>query len=147
VIGFQVRPSANIRNLAAKEGIDIRLYSIIYDAIDNVRDAMQGMLAPSREEVVTGNAIVREVFKISKVGTVAGCYVTDGRIKRDNQIHLVRGGVVIYTGYINQLRRFKEDVQEVKNGFECGISIKKFNDIKVDDVIEGFEEKEVARKL
>ncbi len=147
VIGFQVRPSANIRKLAAKEGIDIRLYSIIYDAIDNVRDAMQGMLAPSREEVVTGNAIVREVFKISKVGTVAGCYVTDGRIKRDNQIHLVRGGVVIYTGYINQLRRFKEDVQEVKNGFECGISIKKFNDIKVDDVIEGFEEKEVARKL
>jgi translation initiation factor IF-2 len=147
VIGFQVRPSANIRNLAAKEGIDIRLYSIIYDAIDNVRDAMQGMLAPSREEVVTGNAVVREVFKISKVGTVAGCYVTDGRIKRDSQIHLVRDGVVIYTGYINQLRRFKEDVQEVKNGFECGMSIKKFNDIKVDDVIEGFEEKEVARKL
>jgi translation initiation factor IF-2 len=142
-----VRPSANIRKLAAKEGIDIRLYSIIYDAIDNVRDAMQGMLAPSREEVVTGNAIVREVFKISKVGTVAGCYVTDGRIKRDNQMHLVRDGIVIYTGHINQLRRFKEDVQEVKNGFECGISIKKFHDIKVNDVIEGFEEREVARKL
>jgi translation initiation factor IF-2 len=147
VIGFQVRPSANVRKLAEKEGIDIRLYAIIYDAIDNVQDAMQGMLAPSIAEVVTGNATVREVFKISKVGTVAGCYVTDGRIKRENQMRVVRDGIVIYTGTISQLRRFKEDAQEVKNGFECGISIKKFNDIKVGDVIEGFEEKEVARKL
>jgi translation initiation factor IF-2 len=147
VIGFQVRPSANVRKLAEKEGIDIRLYSIIYDAINNVQDAMQGMLAPSITEVITGNATVREVFKISKVGTVAGCYVTEGRIKRDNQMRLIRDGIVIYTGTVSQLRRFKEDVQEVKNGFECGISIKKFNDIKVDDMIEGFEEKEVARKL
>ena len=147
VIGFQVRPSANVRKLAEKEGIDIRLYSIIYDAINNVQDAMQGMLAPSITEVITGNATVREVFKISKVGTVAGCYVTDGRIKRDNQMRLIRDGIVIYTGSISQLRRFKEDVQEVKNGFECGISIKKFNDIKVNDMIEGFEEKEVARTL
>jgi translation initiation factor IF-2 len=112
-----------------------------------VQDAMQGMLAPSITEVITGNATVREVFKISKVGTVAGCYVTEGRIKRDNQMRLIRDGIVIYTGTVSQLRRFKEDVQEVKNGFECGISIKKFNDIKVDDMIEGFEEKEVARKL
>ena len=147
VIGFQVRPSANVRKLAEKEGIDIRLYSIIYDAINNVQDAMQGMLAPSITEVITGNATVREVFKISKVGTVAGCYVTEGRIKRDNQMRLIRDGIVIYTGSISQLRRFKEDVQEVKNGFECGISIKKFNDIKVNDMIEGFEEKEVARTL
>ncbi len=147
VIGFQVRPSAHARKLAEKEGIDIRLYSIIYDAINNVKDAMQGMLAPSVEEKITGNTTVREVFKISKVGTVAGCYVTDGYIKRANQIRLIRDGIVIYTGHIQQLRRFKEDVQEVKNGLECGISIKNFNDIKVDDVIEGFEVKEVARML
>jgi translation initiation factor IF-2 len=147
VIGFQVRPSANIRKLAEKEGIDIRLYSIIYDAINNVKDAMQGMLAPSIKELITGSAMVREVFKISKVGTVAGCYITDGYIKRSNQIRLMRDGVVIYTGYIHQLRRFKEDVQEAKSGFECGISIKNFNDIKVDDVIEGFEVHEIVRTL
>ncbi len=147
VIGFQVRPSANVRKLAAKEGIDIRLYSIIYDAINNVRDAMQGMLATSIEDVITGDATVREVFKISKVGTVAGCYVTDGYVKRANQIRLIRDGIVMYTGHISQLRRFKEDTPEVKNGFECGISIKNFNDIKVGDIIEGFEQKEVARKL
>jgi translation initiation factor IF-2 len=147
VIGFQVRPSTNVRKLAEKEGIDIRLYAIIYDAINNVRDAMQGMLATSIEDVITGDATVREVFKISKVGTVAGCYVTDGYVKRANQIRLIRDGIVIYTGYINQLRRFKEDTPEVKNGFECGISIKNFNDLKVGDVIEGFEQKEVARKL
>ena len=147
MIGFQVRPSTNVRKLAEKEGIDIRLYAIIYDAINNVRDAMQGMLATSIEDVITGDATVREVFKISKVGTVAGCYVTDGYVKRANQIRLIRDGIVIYTGYINQLRRFKEDTPEVKNGFECGISIKNFNDLKVGDVIEGFEQKEVARKL
>lgn len=147
VIGFQVRPSANVRKLAEKEGIDIRLYSIIYDAINNVRDAMQGMLANAIEEVITGNATVREVFRISKVGTVAGSYITDGYIKKANQIRLVRDGIVIYTGYINQLKRFKEDTTEVKNGFECGITIKNFNDIKVGDIIEGFEQKEVARKL
>ncbi|MHA7877314.1 MAG: translation initiation factor IF-2 [Bacteroidota bacterium] len=147
VIGFQVRPSAHTRKLAEKEGIDIRLYSIIYDAINNVKDAMQGMLAPSIEEQITGNATVRDVFKISKVGTVAGCYVTDGYIKRNNQIRLIRDGIVIYTGHIHQLRRFKEDAQEVKHGLECGISIKNFNDIKVDDTLEGFEVKEVARTL
>ncbi|MEL6539231.1 MAG: translation initiation factor IF-2 [Bacteroidota bacterium] len=147
VIGFQVRPSVKARQLAEREGIDIRLYSIIYDAINNVKDAMQGMLAPTIEEIITGNAAVKEVFKITKVGTVAGCYVTDGYLKRSNKIRLIRDGIVVYTGNINQLKRFKEDVSEVKHNFECGISIEKFNDVKVDDVIEGFEEKEVARTL
>lgn len=147
VIGFQVRPSANVRKLAEKEGIDIRLYAVIYDAINTVKEAMQGMLAPSIEEVITGNATVREVFKISKVGIVAGCYVTDGYIKRTNRIRVIRDGIVLHTGSIQQLRRFKEDAQEVKTGFECGINIKNFNDIQVADVIEGFEEKKVARKL
>jgi len=147
VIGFQVRPSVSTRKLAEREGIEIRLYSVIYDAIDNVKDAMQGMLAPSIEEVITGNATVREVFKISKVGTVAGCYVTDGHLKRAHPIRLIREGIVIYTGNMGQLKRFKEDVQEVKHGFECGMSIENFNDIKVDDTIEGFTQKEVARTL
>ena len=108
---------------------------------------MEGLLAPKVEEVITGNIEVREVFKISKVGTVAGCYVTDGNIKRNNQIRLVRDGIVVYTGDIDQLKRFKDDVNEVKSGYECGLSIKNFNDIKVGDVIEGFEEKEVKRTL
>ena len=147
IVGFQVRPSAGARKLAETEEIEIRLYSVIYDAINDVRDAMEGLLAPKVEEIITGNIEVREVFKISKVGTVAGCYVTDGIIKRNNQIRLVRDGIVVYTGDIDQLKRFKDDVGEVKSGYECGISIKNFNDIKVGDVIEGFEEKEVKRTL
>lgn len=147
VIGFQVRPSANVRKIAEKEGIEIRLYAIIYDAIDNVKDALQGMLVPTMEEVITGNAIVREIFKITGVGTVAGCYVTNGYIKKANQIRLIRDGIVVYTGSIKQLKRFKEELQQVKAGFECGISIDSFNDIKIDDAIEGFESKEIERKL
>ncbi|MEM6642529.1 MAG: translation initiation factor IF-2 [Bacteroidota bacterium] len=147
IVGFQVRPSGGARKLAESEEIEIRLYSIIYDAINDVKDAMEGMLEPTSEEIITGNIEVREVFKISKVGTVAGCYVTDGTVKRSNQVRLVREGIVVYTGEINQLKRFKEDVSEVKNGYECGISIKNFNDIKVGDVIEGFEIKEVKRTL
>ncbi|MGB3585378.1 MAG: EF-Tu/IF-2/RF-3 family GTPase, partial [Tunicatimonas sp.] len=147
IVGFQVRPSNSARGLAEKEEIEIRLYSIIYDAINEVRDAMEGMLAPTVEEVITGNIEVRQVFKISRVGTVAGCYVTDGTVKRNNRIRLVRDGIVAYTGEINQLKREKDDVSEVRTGFECGISIKNFNDIKVGDVIEGFEEKEVKRSL
>jgi translation initiation factor IF-2 len=147
IIGFQVRPSANARKLAEQEEIEIRLYSIIYDAINHLKDAMEGMLAPEVEEVITGNVEVRDVFKISKVGTVAGCMVTEGSIKKSNNIRLVRDGIVIYTGEINALKRFKEDVSEVKSGYECGISIKNYNDLKVDDIIEAFEEKEVARKL
>jgi len=147
IVGFQVRPSVSARRLAETEEIEIRLYSIIYDAINDVKDAMEGMLEPTSEEVITGNIDVRDVFKISKVGTVAGCYVTDGIVKRSNQVRLIRDGIVVYTGEINQLKRFKDDVNEVKSGYECGISIKNFNDIKVGDVIEGFEVKEVKRTL
>ncbi len=147
IIGFQVRPSASARKIAENEEIEIRLYSIIYDAINELKDAMEGMLAPTVEEVITGNIEIREIFKISKVGTVAGCYVTDGYVKRQNNVRIIRDGIVTYTGEINQLKRYKEDVNEVKSGYECGISIKNFNDIKVGDVIEGFEEREVKRKL
>ncbi len=147
VIGFQVRPSPSARKLAETEDIQIKLYSIIYAAIDEIKDAMEGLLAPTVEEVITGNIEVREIFKISKVGTIAGCYVLDGFVKRSNQIRLIRDGIVTYTGDIGQLKRFKDDVTEVKKSFECGISIKNFNDIKVGDVIEGFEEREIKRKL
>lgn len=147
ILGFQVRPSGNARKIAETEEIEIRLYSIIYDAINEIKDAMEGLLEPTEEEVITGNIEVREVFKISKVGTVAGCMVTDGIVKRSNKVRLIRDGIVTYEGEINQLKRFKEDVQEVKKGYECGISIKNFNDIKVGDVIEGFETREVKRTL
>jgi translation initiation factor IF-2 len=147
IVGFQVRPSGSARRLAETEEIEIRLYSIIYDAINDVKDAMEGMLEPTSEEVITGNIEVREVYKITKVGTVAGCYVTDGIVKRSNKVRLVRDGIVVYTGEINQLKRFKDDVAEVKNGYECGLSIKNFNDIKEGDIIEGFEVKEVKRTL
>jgi translation initiation factor IF-2 len=147
VIGFQVRPSSNVRKLAEKEGIEIRLYSIIYDAINHIQAAIQGMLAPTVEEVITGSAVVREIFKVTGVGTIVGCYVTEGYIKKANPVRLIRDGIVTYTGTIKQLRRFKEEVPQIKSGFECGINISNFNDIKVDDIIEGFETKEVERKL
>ncbi len=147
VVGFQVRPSSGAKKIAETEEIEIRLYSVIYDAINDVKDAMEGMLAPTVEEVITGNIEVREVFKISKVGTVAGCYVTDGYLKRSNRVRLIRDGIVSYEGEINQLKRFKDDVQEVKNGYECGVSIKSYNDIKVGDIIEGFEQREIKRTL
>ncbi|HEY8401852.1 MAG TPA: translation initiation factor IF-2, partial [Cytophagaceae bacterium] len=147
IVGFQVRPSNTARKLAEQEEIEIRLYSIIYDAINDVKDAMEGMLAPKVEEVITGNIEVREVFKISKVGTVAGCYVTDGTIKRNNNVRLIRDGIVVFTGQIDALKRFKDDVSEVKAGYECGVSLKGYNDIRIGDNIEGFEEKEVKRKL
>lgn len=147
IVGFQVRPSTNARKLSEQEEIEIRLYSIIYDAINEIRDAMEGMLAPELKEVINGNAEVREVFKISKVGTVAGCMVVDGVMKRNNQIRIVRDGIVVYTGTVDAMKRFKEDVNEVKTGFECGISIRNFNDIKTGDVLESFEQKEVKRTL
>jgi translation initiation factor IF-2 len=146
VIGFQVRPSLNARKLAEQEEIEIRLYSIIYDAINHLKAAMEGMLEPEMEEVILGNAEVREVFKISKVGTVAGCMMVEGSIKRNNNIRLIRDGIVVLTGEILTLKRFKEDVGEVKSGFECGISIRNFNDIKVGDFIESFEKREVEKK-
>ena len=147
IIGFQVRPSTQAKRLAEEEEIQIKLYSVIYAAIDDVRDAMEGMLATKEEEVIVGNAEVREVFKVSKVGTIAGCMVTDGVMKRNNGCRLIREGVVIYTGDIDSLKRFKDDAPEVKKGFECGIGIKNFNDIKIGDVIESFEMREIKRKL
>ncbi|QHT69472.1 translation initiation factor IF-2 [Rhodocytophaga rosea] len=147
IVGFQVRPSTNARRLAEQEEIEIRLYSIIYDAINEVKDAMEGMLAPKVEEVIVGNADVRDVFKITKVGTVAGCYITEGTIKRSNKVRVVRDGIVVYTGDIDALKRFKDDVSEVKYGYECGISIKNFNDINPGDTIEAFEQRETKRTL
>ncbi|WP_435355627.1 translation initiation factor IF-2 [Emticicia sp. SJ17W-69] len=147
VIGFQVRPSTNARKIADQEEIEIRLYSIIYDAINEIRDAMEGLLAPKEEETIVGTIEVREVFKISKVGTIAGCYVTDGNFKRNNKVRLIRDGIVIHEGEIQQLKRFKDDVNEVKYGFECGMSLKGFNEIEVGDTLESFEIKEVKRKL
>ena len=147
IIGFQVRPSPSARKLAEQEQIDIRLYSIIYTAIEELKAAMEGMLAPTKEEKIVGNIEIREVFKISKVGTVAGCYVLDGRITRNTKIRIVRDGVVVYTGELSSLKRFKDDVKEVSAGYECGLTIDKFNDIKVGDIIEGYEEFEVKRTL
>jgi translation initiation factor IF-2 len=147
VLGFQVRPSGAARRIADTEEIEIRLYSIIYDAINEVKDAMEGMLAPEVEEVIVGNAEVREVFKVSKVGTIAGCMVTDGSIKRSNPIRIIRDGIVVYQGKLNSLKRFKDDASEVKSGFDCGIAIDAFNDMKVGDVIESYENREVKRTL
>ena len=147
ILGFQVRPSGPARRVAENEEIEIRLYSIIYDAINDVKAAMEGMLAPETEEVIVGNAEVREVFKISKIGTIAGCMVTDGSIKRANPIRLIRDGIVIYAGKLGSLKRHKDDASEVKTGFDCGIGIDGFNDIKVGDVIESYEQREVKRTL
>jgi len=147
VIGFQVRPTPGARKLAETEEIDIRLYSIIYDAIDEIKQAMEGMLAPKQVEKVTGTAEVREVFKISKVGSVAGAYVLDGKIDRKNKVRVIRDGIVVYTGDLDTLKRFKDEVKEVTHGYECGLSIKNFNDIKVGDNVEAFEMTEVKRTL
>lgn len=147
IIGFQVRPSLGARKEAEKEGVDIRLYSIIYSAIEEVKAAMEGMLAPEVKEEITGNVEVLDVFKISKVGTVAGSMVRDGKIKRSSRIRLIRNGIVIFTGELDSLKRFKEDVREVSSGYECGITIRNFNDIKVGDTIEAYEETEVKKTL
>ena len=143
IIGFNVRPQGNAKQLAEKEEIDIRNYSIIYDAIDDLKDAMEGMLSPEMKEEITGTAEIRELFKVSKVGTIAGCMVTDGKMKRDCKVRLIREGIVIYTGKLGSLRRFENDVKEVLNGYECGMTIENFNDIKVGDILEGFEDQEV----
>ncbi|MFV0593854.1 MAG: translation initiation factor IF-2 [Draconibacterium sp.] len=147
VIGFQVRPSLNARKLAEKEQIDIRLYSIIYDAINEIKAAMEGMLAPEIKEEILGTVEVLETFKITKVGTVAGCLVRDGKIVRNAKIRIIRDGIVIYAGTLGSLKRFKEDVKEVKNGYECGLNIDNFNDIKVGDHVEAYHEIEVAKQL
>ena len=147
VIGFQVRPSAVARRLAEKEEVQIKLYSVIYDAIEQVKDAMEGMLAARIEERITGTAEVREVFKISKVGTIAGCFVLDGKIVRNQKMRLIRDGIVIYSGELGSLKRFKDDVKEVAKGYECGLNIDKFNDMKVGDNVESYEEVEVKQTL
>jgi translation initiation factor IF-2 len=147
IIGFQVRPSASARKLAEHEQIDIRLYSIIYDAINEIKAAMEGMLAPTFEEKIVANVEIRETFKISKVGTIAGCMVLDGKITRNSKIRIVREGVVIYTGELASLKRFKDDVKEVNAGYECGLNIHNFNNIEVGDIVEAYENVEVKRKL
>src|SRR5690606_20596037 len=147
IIGFNVRPAGNAKQLAEKEEIDIRHYSIIYDAIDDLRDAMEGMLSPEMKEEITGTAEIRELFKISKIGTIAGCMVTDGKIYRSSRIRIIREGVVIHTGELTALRRFKDDVKEVAKGYDCGMQIKGYNDIQEYDVIESFQEVEVKKKL
>ena len=147
IIGFQVRPSPSARKLAEKEEIDVRLYSIIYDAINEVKEAMEGMLSPVIKEEVVCNIEVRETFKVTKVGTIAGCYVLDGKINRNTNVRLIRDGIVVYTGGLGSLKRFKDDVKEVGKGYECGLNIDKFNDIKIGDIIEGYEEVEVKRTL
>jgi translation initiation factor IF-2 len=147
IIGFQVRPSVQARRLAENEDIEIKLYSIIYSAIEEIKSAIEGLLEPKIEEKVVCNVAVREVFTITKVGTIAGCMVTEGKITRNTKIRVIRDGVVIHTGTIDALKRFKDDVKEVGNGYECGIKLKGFNDIQEGDNIEGFEEVEVKRKL
>jgi translation initiation factor IF-2 len=147
IIGFQVRPSGAARRLAEKEEVQIKLYSIIYKAIEEMKDAMEGLLSARIEEKIVGSAEIRETFKISKVGTIAGCFLTEGLIKRNNKVRLIREGVVVYTGLLGSLKRFKDDVKEVAKGFECGLNIERFNDIKVGDVVEAFEEVEVKQKL
>jgi len=147
IIGFNVRPQANARVIADQEEVDIRMYSIIYDAINDLKDAMEGMLSPELKEEITGSAEVRATFKISKIGTIAGCMVLDGKIFRSGSVRLIRDSVVIYTGELIALKRFKDDVKEVAKGYECGAQIKNYNDLYEGDIIESFREVEVKKKL
>ena len=147
IIGFQVRPSVAARRLAEKEGVDIRLYSITYDAIEEVKSAMEGMLSPEIKEEILGTAEVLETYHITKVGTVAGCIVKEGKLKRSSKIRLIRDGIVIYSGDLGSLKRFKDDVKEVTTGFECGLNITNYNDVKIGDLVEAYEEVEVKKTL
>ena len=153
VIGFQVRPSLQARNLAEREGVEIKLYSIIYEAIEEVKSAIEGMLEPTREEKIVGQVEVQEIYKISRIGTVAGCLVQDGSISRNSNIRVIRDGIVVYptkegvVGELASLKRYKDDVKEVKNGMECGLTVKNYNDIKVGDVIEAYEIIEKKQRL
>ncbi|HOU02832.1 MAG TPA: translation initiation factor IF-2 [Bacteroidales bacterium] len=147
IVGFQVRPSLNARKLAEKEEIDIRLYSIIYDAIEEIKSAMEGMLSPEVKEEIVATLEIREIFKVTKVGTVAGCYVKEGKITRNSKVRVIRDGIVIYTGELGSLKRFKDDVKEVVGGYECGLNIQNFNDIKIADIIEAYQEVEVKKTL
>ena len=145
IVGFNVRPSPNASATAEARSVEIRTYRIIYEAIEEIEAAMKGMLAPKYKEVITGHAEIRQIFKVSGVGTIAGCYVTDGKIKRNNKIRIVRNGVVIFEGELASLKRFKDDAKEVAESYECGIQVERFNDIKESDVIESFMMEEIAR--
>jgi translation initiation factor IF-2 len=147
IIGFNTRADAAARKLAESAGIDIRYYNIIYEAVDEVKQALSGMLAPERKENTLGLVEVRQVFRISKVGTVAGCYVTEGLVRRNAKVRVLRDNVVIHDGELDSLKRFKDDVREVKAGFECGLSLRSYNDINVGDQLEVYEIQEVARTL
>ena len=147
IVGFQVRPSVSARKLAEKEEIDVRLYSIIYNAIEEIRSAMEGMLMPEMKEEIVATLEIRDVFKVTKVGSVAGCYVREGKVTRNTRVRVIRNGIVIYTGDLDSLKRFKDDVKEVVGGYECGLNIKNFNDIEIGDMIEGFQEVEVKKTL
>jgi translation initiation factor IF-2 len=145
IIGFNVRPGNNVMSIAEREEVDLRLYRVIYDAIADVEQAMKGMLAPEYKEVVLGTAEVRQTFKVPNVGTIAGCYVTDGKIARNNDVRIIRDGIVVYEGKMISLKRFKDDAKEVAQGYECGIGVEKFNDLKEGDQIEAFTMEEIAR--
>jgi translation initiation factor IF-2 len=147
IVGFRVRPDTNARLLAEQDDVEIRLYEVIYEAVDEITKAMEGMLSPEQREKILGTAEVREIFKISKVGVIAGCYVTDGVIERKGKVRLIRGGSTVYTGELQSLKRFKDDVREVRDGFECGIAIANYNDLKVGDIIECYTVEEFARTL
>lgn len=147
IVGFQVRPSMSARKLAEKEEIDVRLYSIIYNAIEEIKSAMEGMLSPEVKEEIIATLEIRDIFKVTKVGTVAGCYVKEGKITRNTRVRVIRDGIVIYTGELGSLKRFKDDVKEVVGGYECGLNIQNYNDIKIGDIIEGFQEVEVRKTL
>ncbi len=147
IIGFHVRPDRKAREIAEREGVDIRVYRVIYEAAEEVRAALEGMLAPEEREVILGSAEVRQLFRVPKVGTVAGCYVTDGVIERNARIRVLRDHVVVYEGEVANLKRFKDDVKEVRQGYECGIAIANYNDVKVGDILESFRIEEIARTL
>jgi translation initiation factor IF-2 len=147
VIGFNVRPTGNARTIADKEEVDIRNYSIIYDALNDLKDAIEGMLSPELKEEITGTAEIRETFKISKVGTIAGCMVTDGKIFRKSKVRLIRDGIVVTTTELSSLKRFQDDAKEVTKGYDCGMQLKNYNDIKIGDVLECFNELKIKKKL
>ncbi len=147
IIGFHVRPNLKARKLAEREGVEVRTYQVIYAAVDEVRAALEGMLRPEQKEIITGTVEIRDIFKISRFGLVAGCMVIDGKITRNDKVRLLRDGLEIYTGTIASLKRIKDDVKEVEQGFECGITLDNTNDLKMGDIIEAFKFVEVKRKL
>jgi len=147
IVGFNTRPDTTAKKLIGAHGVDVRYYNVIYDAVEEVKAALSGLLAPERKEQITGMVEVRQVFHISKVGTVAGCYVLEGVVKRTSQVRVLRDNIVIHAGELDSLKRFKDDVREVKGGFECGLSVRSFDDLKVGDQLEVFEVVEVARTL